>query len=227
MRHNLSLNSQFIKLPKDPTDPNAGGKGGYWTLDPVVEDILIDKAFKMRGRTGGTSYRYMSSPYSDTRMLTYGESAANLGGPSNATLANSSFDGFSMLGGAGSASPFSLPGASGAWGGLGNAASTDARSPGGGYRLVSTPTAPSKPGGGNGVPEQWPPRRAAREQVRERAAPQIPRVARPVVPTRVPPIIVLPGLVATAAAAASAQRPAGTASAATTRAATATLRDES
>ena len=132
VRHNLSLNSQFIKLPKDPTDPNAGGKGGFWTLDPVVEDLLIDKAFKMRGRSGGANYRYMA-PYGETRMLTYGgegggaSSSGLLGGSSS-----SNYDGLSMtIGGSASGSnnnnPLNLASlgsvnltSSGGWGGLGN-----------------------------------------------------------------------------------------------------------
>ncbi|ORZ14602.1 fork head domain-domain-containing protein [Absidia repens] len=34
IRHNLSLNRCFKKLPKSDSDISAKGKGGYWTIDP-------------------------------------------------------------------------------------------------------------------------------------------------------------------------------------------------
>ncbi|XP_034232911.1 forkhead box protein D1-like [Thrips palmi] len=58
IRHNLSLNECFVKVPRTPQDAEqdadaAVGKGSYWTLDPVLAADMFDGGNYRRRRTRG------------------------------------------------------------------------------------------------------------------------------------------------------------------------------
>lgn len=49
IRHNLSLNRYFVKVPRSQEEP---GKGSFWKIDAASESKLVDQAFKRRRQRG-------------------------------------------------------------------------------------------------------------------------------------------------------------------------------
>ncbi|XP_074648109.1 forkhead box protein K2-like isoform X2 [Tubulanus polymorphus] len=54
IRHNLSLNRYFIKVPRSQEEP---GKGSFWKIDPASEAKLIEQSFRRRRQRGVPCFR--------------------------------------------------------------------------------------------------------------------------------------------------------------------------
>uniref|UniRef100_T1JLL6 Fork-head domain-containing protein n=1 Tax=Strigamia maritima TaxID=126957 RepID=T1JLL6_STRMM len=54
IRHNLSLNRYFVKVPRTQEEP---GKGSFWRIDPQTEAKLIEQAFRRRRQRGVACFR--------------------------------------------------------------------------------------------------------------------------------------------------------------------------
>ncbi|XP_066434095.1 forkhead box protein K1-like [Eleutherodactylus coqui] len=61
IRHNLSLNRYFIKVPRSQEEP---GKGSFWRIDPTSEAKLVEQAFRKRRQRGVSSFRTPFGPLS-------------------------------------------------------------------------------------------------------------------------------------------------------------------
>ncbi|XP_055634400.1 forkhead box protein K1-like [Toxorhynchites rutilus septentrionalis] len=87
IRHNLSLNRYFIKVPRLQDEP---GKGSFWRIDPNSELKLIDQSYRKRRQRGAPCFRppfvgTKSAPVSPTPM----DSESRDGSPMNEMLMQS------------------------------------------------------------------------------------------------------------------------------------------
>ena len=60
IRHNLSLNDCFVKMPRDPGSP---GKGNFWTLDPQAQDMFDNGSFLRRRKRYKRPQLMSSQPF--------------------------------------------------------------------------------------------------------------------------------------------------------------------
>ncbi|KAF6202433.1 hypothetical protein GE061_004832 [Apolygus lucorum] len=67
IRHNLSLNDCFIKVPRERGE--GGGKGSYWTLDPVAAANMFERGNYRRRRTRKS--REIPHMYEEVKDLSY------------------------------------------------------------------------------------------------------------------------------------------------------------
>lgn len=54
IRHNLSLNRYFVKVPRSQEEP---GKGSFWRIDPGSEQKLVEQSFRRRRQRGVPCFR--------------------------------------------------------------------------------------------------------------------------------------------------------------------------
>ena len=59
IRHNLSLNDCFLKIPRKPGNP---GKGHFWTLDPASSDMFDHGSFLRRRKRFKRNNVYLPTP---------------------------------------------------------------------------------------------------------------------------------------------------------------------
>ncbi|XP_018020358.1 uncharacterized protein LOC108676728 isoform X2 [Hyalella azteca] len=77
IRHNLSLNRYFVKVPRSQEEP---GKGSFWRIDPPSEVKLVDQAFKRRRQRGVPIFKAPFSHISASRSAPTSPSHVGMSG---------------------------------------------------------------------------------------------------------------------------------------------------
>jgi len=79
IRHNLSLNRYFMKVPRSQEEP---GKGSFWRIEAQSENKLMEQAFKRRRQRPITCFRTNTSSLSNSRSAPASPSAIGSGNAS-------------------------------------------------------------------------------------------------------------------------------------------------
>ncbi|XP_037134143.1 forkhead box protein J1-B [Syngnathus acus] len=74
IRHNLSLNKCFKKVPRQKDEP---GKGGFWQIDPQYADMFVNGIFKRRRMSANSYNNNSGAVHRQNKLVPSGHSTHN------------------------------------------------------------------------------------------------------------------------------------------------------